>query len=61
MLGHCSLETAAAVSFLTPFVTVVMIAVLLGERILMGQFAGLLLIMLGIWIQQAHLPGKRNS
>lgn len=61
MLGHCSLETAAAVSFLTPFVTVVMIAVLLGERIRTGQFAGLLLIMLGIWIQQAHLPGKRNS
>lgn len=61
LLGHCSLETAAAVSFLTPFVTVVMIAVLLGEHMKAGQFAGLFLIMLGLWIQQARLPSKRVS
>lgn len=57
LVGHCSLQTAAAVSFLTPFVTVLLIAVLLGERISAGQMYGLLLIMIGIGVQKIRKRG----
>lgn len=57
LVGHCSLQTAAAVSFLTPFVTVLLIAVLLGERISAGQMYGLLLIMIGIGVQKIRRRG----
>ena len=51
ILKSVPISMVANLSFITPFVTLLFIALLLGERISLIQLAGLLVIMLGIVLQ----------
>jgi drug/metabolite transporter (DMT)-like permease len=51
VLKSGSAATAASMAFVTPFVTLLFIVLLTGEVILASQFAGLLVILLGVFVQ----------
>jgi drug/metabolite transporter (DMT)-like permease len=52
---------AASLSFITPFITLVFIMLLLGEKIMIAQLAGFLLIILGIAVQSLFNIFKRAN
>lgn len=52
---------AASLSFVTPFITLVFIMLLLGEKITVAQMAGFLLIILGIAVQSLFSIFKRAN
>lgn len=59
MLQNIEVYLAASISFITPFITMLCIAVLLGEAITPAQLAGLLLILSGMGLER--LWAKRGG
>lgn len=47
--------------FISPFLSLVFIAVILGEVILMSTYVGLVLIVTGLWIQQLRFKRARKK